>query len=118
MSGKWHLRFRRRLRVAPGIYLNLNKRSASASFGVPGAHLTVGPHGHRETIGAPGSGLFATRVTPWQARAAGPPPTYRQIGTGGSGTPSQPQRSSIAPLRLLLIIVVVAWVLGAFLLPR
>ena len=37
------LRFQRRIRVSPGISLNLNKKSVSASLGRRGAHFTVGP---------------------------------------------------------------------------
>jgi hypothetical protein len=61
------IRFQRRVRIAPGISLNLNKRSVSASFGRRGAHITIGPKGRRTTIGLPGTGLFYTsyqRVQP------------------------------------------------------
>jgi hypothetical protein len=64
------LRFRRRIRLAPGVTLNLNKRSISTSFGRRGAHHTVGPQGRRTTFGLPGTGLFYT--TYHSARAAGP----------------------------------------------
>jgi hypothetical protein len=61
------LRFQRRVRIAPGISLNLNKQSISASFGQPGAHITIGPKGRRTTVGLPGTGLSYTsyqRVQP------------------------------------------------------
>jgi hypothetical protein len=54
------VRFQRRIRIAPGISLNLNKQSVSASFGRRGAHITVGPKGQRTTIGLPGTGLSYT----------------------------------------------------------
>jgi len=54
------LRFQRRIKVSPGISLNLNKQSVSASFGRRGAHLTVGPKGRRITVGLPGTGLYYT----------------------------------------------------------
>jgi Protein of unknown function (DUF4236) len=54
------LRFQRRIRIAPGISLNLNKKSVSTSFGQRGAHITVGPKGKRTTIGLPGTGLSYT----------------------------------------------------------
>lgn len=66
------LRFRRRIRLVPGVSLNLNKRSVSASFGRRGAHITVGPKGRRTTFGLPGTGLFYTTY-----RASG---TTRQLG--------------------------------------
>jgi len=55
-------RFWRRVRLAPGITLNLSKRGGSLSFGVRGAHFTVGPHGKRITAGIPSSGLFYTTM--------------------------------------------------------
>ncbi|HLW28572.1 MAG TPA: DUF4236 domain-containing protein [Kiloniellales bacterium] len=58
-------RFWRRLRLAPGITLNLSKSSASLSFGPRGAKYTVGPRGNRFTLGLPGSGLFYTVHKPW-----------------------------------------------------
>jgi hypothetical protein len=64
-------RFRRRLRIARGLYLNLGKRGASVSLGVRGAHVTFCRRGKRATIGLPGSGLsyepYHERVTPQPA---------------------------------------------------
>ena len=54
------LRFQRRVRILPGISLNFNTRSVSASFGGRGAHITVGPKGQRTTVGLPGTGLSYT----------------------------------------------------------
>lgn len=58
-----YMRFRRRIRVLPGFWLNLNKRSVSASWGMRGAHVTVGTNGKRTTVGLPGSGLSVTNYT-------------------------------------------------------
>ena len=55
-------RFWRRIRIAPGVTLNLSKSVGSLSFGVRGAHFTVGPHGKRVTAGIPGTGLFYTNT--------------------------------------------------------
>jgi len=55
-------RFWRRIRIAPGVTLNLSKTGGSLSFGVRGAHFTVGPHGKRVTAGIPGTGLFYTNT--------------------------------------------------------
>ncbi len=53
-------RFWRRIKIAPGITLNLSKSGGSLSFGPRGAKLTVGPRGKRVTTGIPGTGLFYT----------------------------------------------------------
>ena len=57
-------RFRRSIRIAPGIRLNVGKRGLSASVGVRGAHITVvGGPGVRATVSAPGTGLSYTTGT-------------------------------------------------------
>ncbi|HDR28741.1 DUF4236 domain-containing protein [Rhodovulum sp.] len=53
-------RFWRRIRLAPGVTLNLSKSNASLSFGPRGAKYTISPRGNRATAGLPGTGLFYT----------------------------------------------------------
>ena len=51
-------RFWRRVRLAPGVTLNLSKSTASLSLGPRGAKYTISPRGNRATAGIPGTGLF------------------------------------------------------------
>lgn len=53
-------RFWRRIRIAPGVTLNLSKSTASLSLGPRGAKYTISPRGNRATAGLPGTGLFYT----------------------------------------------------------
>jgi len=53
-------RFWRRIRLAPGVTLNLSKSGGSLSFGPRGAKVTIGGRGRRATVGIPGTGLFYT----------------------------------------------------------
>jgi len=55
-------RFWRRVKILPGVTLNLSKTGGSLSFGPRGAKLTIGPHGKRTTVGIPGTGLFYTKT--------------------------------------------------------
>lgn len=57
-------RFWRRVRLAPGVTLNLSKTSASLSLGPRGASYTISPRGNRATVGLPGTGLFYTVKAP------------------------------------------------------
>lgn len=57
------LRFFRRVRIAPGLTLNLSKSGGSLSMGVRGARYTVGSRGRRSTVGLPGTGLYYTDVS-------------------------------------------------------
>ena len=53
-------RFWRRIRLAPGVTLNLSKSTASLSLGPRGAKYTISPRGNRATAGLTGTGLFYT----------------------------------------------------------
>ena len=54
-------RFWKRIKIAPGITVNLSKSGPSLSVGPRGAKVTVGRTGSRATVGIPGSGLFYTK---------------------------------------------------------
>lgn len=54
-------RFFKRIKVAPGITMNLSKTGASFSFGPRGMKYTVGSKGTRTTFGIPGTGLYYTQ---------------------------------------------------------
>jgi ribosomal protein L40E len=55
------LRFRRSIKIAPGIRWNFGLKSSSFSFGPRGAKLTVGTRGVHATTGIPGTGLSITQ---------------------------------------------------------
>ncbi|RLB90625.1 MAG: DUF4236 domain-containing protein, partial [Deltaproteobacteria bacterium] len=57
-------RFWRRIKIAPGVTLNLSKSGGSLSFGPRGAKFTIGSRGKRATVGIPGTGLFYTTTLP------------------------------------------------------
>ena len=55
-GGKMALRFRKSFKIAPGVKLNLNKKSTSITFGTRGAHYTINSKGKRtKSIGIPGT---------------------------------------------------------------
>ena len=58
-----HLRFWRRVKIAPGLTLNVSKSGPSLSLGPRGAKYTVGPRGRRTTVGLPGTGLHYTSTS-------------------------------------------------------
>lgn len=64
-------RFWRRMRILPGVSVNLSKSGASLSFGTRGARFTFGPRGPRVTFGVPGTGLFYTATLPQRRDADG-----------------------------------------------
>ena len=52
------LRFRKSIKLAPGVKLNLNTKSVGVSAGVKGAHVSVNSSGRKTaTFSIPGTGL-------------------------------------------------------------
>jgi|LakMenE01Jun11ns_1017448.scaffolds.fasta_scaffold9866552_1 hypothetical protein len=57
------LRFRKSMKIMPGVRLSLSKGGVSTSLGTTGARMTLGSDGKvRGTVGIPGSGLSNTEV--------------------------------------------------------
>jgi len=50
--------FRKRVKVAPGVYVNLGKKGVSTSIGPRGAKLTMGKNGTYLSTGIPGTGVY------------------------------------------------------------
>lgn len=55
-------RFRRSVKLLPGLRLDFSKSGVSSSVGARGAHVTVGYGQVRETVGLPGTGLTYTET--------------------------------------------------------
>jgi len=51
------LRFRRRVKLLPGIHLNVSRSGISTSLGVRGASLSIGKRGTYLNTGLPGTGI-------------------------------------------------------------
>ncbi len=57
------IRFRRSMKLMPGVRLNFSKSTVGLSFGVPGARYTINSKGRRTiSAGIPGTGLYATET--------------------------------------------------------
>jgi hypothetical protein len=63
-------RFRRTIKIAPGVRINLSKSGPSVSVGPRGAKVTVGHGRARATVGLPGTGLSYTAVSSSTLRPA------------------------------------------------
>lgn len=85
------LRFRKSIKIAPGVKINLNKKSVSATVGTKGAHYTVNSKGKRTTsVGIPGTGISYTqtsgggsKTTPKKADTSTNSYTYSQPNNTG-----------------------------------
>ena len=54
-------RFRKSIKVLPGVRLNLSKRGIGTSVGVKGLHVSTGPSGPRVSASIPGTGIYASK---------------------------------------------------------
>ena len=63
-------RFRRSVKLFPGVRWNFGKKSSSLSIGGRGAHYTVGTSGSRTTVGIPGTGLSYTDIQSSHSRVS------------------------------------------------
>lgn len=76
-------RFFKRVKIFPGVTLNLSGSGPSISVGPRGLKTTFGPKGTRTTVGLPGTGLSYTEVH-GAGHGAGPGATSPDR-SGGSG---------------------------------
>lgn len=58
-----YFRFRRSMKIGPGVRWNFGKKSTSFSLGPRGLKLTAGTRGVRTTVGIPGTGISYTSTT-------------------------------------------------------
>lgn len=71
------LRFRKSIKIAPGVKLNLNKRSSSVTFDGKGMHYTVNSNGKTtKSVGIPGTGIYYTESSGGETKkeTTTPPP--------------------------------------------
>jgi hypothetical protein len=62
-------RFRRTIKIAPGVRLNINKRSVGVSAGARGARVSVNSDGRStRSVGVPGTGLYYRSQTGGRSR--------------------------------------------------
>lgn len=92
------LRFRRSVRLFPGVRLNFSRSGVSTTVGVRGASMTLGQQGAHLNLGLPGTGLsYRTRISPPASkplRVAEPaslwPEPQRPPSRGGPGVAAIP----------------------------
>lgn len=63
-------RFRKTIKVAPGVRLNIGKKGVSTSVGKRGAGVTFGPKGTTAHVGIPGTGMSYTSKINSQSQGA------------------------------------------------
>lgn len=108
------IRFNRRIKIAPGLTLNVGKRGVSASVGITGAKLTVGSNGVRRTIGLSGTGLYDTQKLSAPAPAPEPQNESDELSSLLLRPPQASQKEHLSFGKVIGILLLA----GAFLLAR
>ena len=94
-----NFRFYRRMRIIPGLSVNVSKSGPSLTMGVRGAHVTVGPRGVRRTLGIPGTGIYYTSHTGYHTGV-------HSAHTETPLSPEQQQRAHTAAGCLALAVII------------
>lgn len=102
-----YVRLFRRVRLAPGVTMNLSKSGPSLSFGVRGAHITAGRRGVTRTVGIPGTGVY------WTDRSGRHTGAHTAPHFAEAANPSgQPPKHALSPLGCVLWLIAALVVLG------
>lgn len=74
-------RFQKRIKIAPGVRLNVSKSGVSTSLGGSGGTVNLSSKGVRTTAGIPGTGLSWSKQTGWSdAKTTKPEVDLLQLG--------------------------------------
>ena len=95
-------RFRRSVRVLPGVRLNFSKSGMSTSIGGRGFTTNIGAKGVRHTVGLPGSGVSYSSYKPY--RAAGEAQPLAELDHPPAN-PSGPRWGWVAALVLTVVAI-------------
>lgn len=68
-------RFRKSVKIAPGVRINVGKKGSSVSIGGKGATVNFSKKGTRTTVGIPGTGISYTKNLKHKSYSS-TPPTY------------------------------------------
>ena len=94
-NARMGIRFRKRIKLFPGLWVNLSKSGASVSAGVKGFTVNSGRGKTRTTVGLPGTGV-----------------SYTTTSTGGTAAPTSTSTSTGRPARTVRPLIWLALVLA------
>jgi len=104
--------FRWRVRVFPGVRLNVSKRGVSTSYGGGPLTVTVSKRGVTSTASLPGTGLsYVHRHKGARKRPSDAPPQRRSMAQFDTVRPSHPRRNRVGIGVLIVGMLAVGWLL-------
>lgn len=99
------IRFRRTVKIAPGVRLNIGKKNVSVRIGGRGYGLTVGSAGTTVSAGIPGTGVYMTKRLSSATRRGGSSSSY----VADDNVASPPEPGTRAPTGWILTAIVCAF---------
>lgn len=112
-------RFRKSIKLAPGVRINLTKKGVSSlSVGRRGATVNVGKKGTRGTVGIPGSGMsYSSYKSHNDSKRQAQPPLVQNNSTSTRPPPTpihdtdtaQRRVSILLGIGILLVPIIFAW---------
>lgn len=97
--------FRKSLKIAPGIRLNVTKNGiSSVSVGKNGARVNVGKKGTKTTVGLPGTGLSYSKFSSYKNNQT--PPALRE------NRDFSVKKFGVQLLLLIIFLLFLAWIFG------
>jgi Protein of unknown function (DUF4236) len=98
-------RFRKRIKLFPGLHLNISKRGYSISVGERGLTTNISRKGLRETVSAPGTGIsYQTKTAKWA-----------KVPRSGQPIQKRARAKSVNPgsvLAFVLVLAAILWILA------
>lgn len=107
------LRFRKSIKIAPGVKFNINKKSVGLTVGKSGVHYTVNSKGKRTaSVGIPGTGLSYTSSS--GGGASKKSATNNPSGIDNSGIPAPKKKKGKGCLIVIIAIFIIAGIGSLF----
>lgn len=105
--------FRKRIKILPGVHINLSKSGVSTSIGPKGAKVTIGPKGTFLHTGIPGTGLYnRQKISPTTKGTTPPSPTKSVYSPSMNSTPEKTNNKGFLHNLLLCVVIVFCIVLA------
>lgn len=99
------LRFRKSFKIAPGVKVNLNKKSSSVTFGGKGVHYTVNSKGKKTTsVGIPGTGVYYTETSGSSKKPKAEKPT-NSSSDKSAGKTGKKKGGCLIPALIVIVIL-------------